>query len=676
VRYNYDADDLNILVEVIGYIKALSCTAMQAEEYITTAVAKVINTELQLFVQGPLGEAIAKCKKEKDLLKALEDTQKIFRWFSGAPESSGKAKGPPPTRESRASVSIHQLDVIRTEIQNYIRSNSKFFKHLKGLLTHVQAFLAKSYDWYYMIDPVDVIREATNLSSLWFREVYLQLDHTIQFPVRSSLPFILIEHLLHSLEHPELHDSMMFPFEIYNDSAYAALNTYESQYLYREVEAEVALSVDMIAFTFSETIFKCCREAAAAIESPAHHAGMIAPSIMRYNIMVSQNRLQLLGSAIDFNLVATTKLNAKIRKELESYIETMVDFRQLPYIAHLFRVIRTTHSLLVQNNLRMDDFDSIWQRAKGFTNPLALDSNLVAKISGLFDFTRWQYNADSRRFTGGKPLQIVAQTTEEWSGKYALMHVRDKSYIGADHIRALTELLSPGEISCILQDLHAKFESSVVKLIAVYTGIAPSIRLTACHSKNELQGFFSFNTDAYSQLQVPNLGAFLNQMRLVGNTIACVQLIEDFLPISASDKYLLEPFFQLIKNALESNMELFTQSEGFDLYLPSSHSSFTSRWCVLELVMTMDEVKVSDRLVKPLAEFGDGPAYAAQLLITLLGQEALYRFDSLLRRTVELQHVEALKSFAQLKELPEWLKRAQAIISAMDAADRVAAQYK
>jgi hypothetical protein len=29
-----------------------------------------------------------------------------------------------------------------------------------------------------------------------------------------------------------------------------------------------------------------------------------------------------------------------------------------------------------------------------------------------------------------------------------------------------------------------------------------------------------------------------------------------------------------------------------------------------------------------------------------------------------------------LKELPEWLKRAQAIISAMDAADRVAAQYK
>jgi hypothetical protein len=41
-----------------------------------------------------------------------------------------------------------------------------------------------------------------------------------------------------------------------------------------------------------------------------------------------------------------------------------------------------------------------------------------------------------------------------------------------------------------------------------------------------------------------------------------------------------------------------------------------------------------------------------------------------------LQHVEALKNFAQLKELPEWLKRAQAIISAMDAADRVAAQYK
>jgi cytoplasmic FMR1 interacting protein len=612
------------------------------------------------------------------LLKALEDTQRIFKWFSGAPEQTGKGKGgPPPTKDCIASVSTHQLDVIRTEIQNYIRPNSKFYKQLKGLSNQVQAFLNKSYDWYYMIDPLDVIREATNLSSLWFREVYLQLDHTIQFPVRSSLPFILIEHLLKTLEHPELHDSMMFPFEIYNDCAYAALNTYRSQYLYREVEAEVALSVDMIALTFSETIFKCCRETAAAIESPVHHAGMIVPSIMRYNIMISQNRLQLLGSAIDFNLVATTKLNVKIRKELESYIETAIDLRQLPYIAHLFRVLRTTHSLLVQNNLRMDDFDSIWQRAKGFTNPLALDSNLAAKVSGLFDFPRWQWNADSRRFTGGKPqLQIIAPTKEDWSDAYAKMHVRDKNYIGSDHIRALTELLSPGEISYILQELRRQFESNVDKLMSVYTGIAPSIRLAVCHSKNDLQGFFNFNADAYSQLQVPNLGAFLNLMRIVGNTVACVQLIEECLPVSRSGTSLLEPFFQFIKGALESNMALFSQTEDFELCLPSSHGSFTSRWCVMELVMTMEEVKVGDRLVNPLPEFGDGPAYAAQLFITLLGQESLYRFDSVLRRTVELQHVEALKNFAQLKHVPEWFERAQAIISAMNAADRVAALYK
>jgi cytoplasmic FMR1 interacting protein len=278
----------------------------------------------------------------------------------------------------------------------------------KGILKHAhitafQAFLDGSRSWSLLVDALGVAREASNLPSLWFRERHLDLAWMIQFPVRSSLPFILT-----SLDHPELHDSKMFPFEISNDCAYAALNTFRSQYLYREIEAEVSLSIDMLAFTFSETISKYCHE---AMELPIEATGSVA------HRMVRQNKHQLLGSAIDFNLMTTTKLNQKLRKELESYIELLTDVRLLPYVGHLIRVSRTTHSLLVQTNLRMDEFDTIWERAVCSTKPLAVQSNLADAFLASCDFPRLVYNCDSLRFRASHFRKYPLKRSEiHWRG--------------------------------------------------------------------------------------------------------------------------------------------------------------------------------------------------------------------------------------------------------------------
>ena len=47
----------------------------------------------------------------------------------------------------------------------------------------------------------------------------------------------------------------MYPLDLYNDSASFALNVFQKQFLYDEVEAEADLCFDQLIFELSEQIF-------------------------------------------------------------------------------------------------------------------------------------------------------------------------------------------------------------------------------------------------------------------------------------------------------------------------------------------------------------------------------------------------------------------------------------
>ena len=48
---------------------------------------------------------------------------------------------------------------------------------------------------------------------------------------------------------------MLYPLDLYNDSAYYALTQFRKQFLYDEIEAEVNLCFDQFVFKLSEQIF-------------------------------------------------------------------------------------------------------------------------------------------------------------------------------------------------------------------------------------------------------------------------------------------------------------------------------------------------------------------------------------------------------------------------------------
>lgn len=59
-----------------------------------------------------------------------------------------------------------------------------------------------------------------------------------QFPIECSLPWMLVEHVIESNE-AGLLESILMPFDIYNDAADYALRSLKQRFLYDEIEAEV-----------------------------------------------------------------------------------------------------------------------------------------------------------------------------------------------------------------------------------------------------------------------------------------------------------------------------------------------------------------------------------------------------------------------------------------------------
>ncbi|KAJ4822687.1 hypothetical protein Tsubulata_027251 [Turnera subulata] len=102
-----------------------------------------------------------------------------------------------------------------------------------------------------------------DLGFLWFREFYLESSRVIQFPIECSLPWMLVEHVLDS-QNAGLLESVLLPFDIYNDSAQQSLSVLRQCFLYDEIEAEVDHCFDIFVSKLCEIIFTYYKSWAAS----------------------------------------------------------------------------------------------------------------------------------------------------------------------------------------------------------------------------------------------------------------------------------------------------------------------------------------------------------------------------------------------------------------------------
>uniref|UniRef100_A0A1I7YB62 Cytoplasmic FMR1-interacting protein n=1 Tax=Steinernema glaseri TaxID=37863 RepID=A0A1I7YB62_9BILA len=503
-RYNYSAAEKAALIEVISMIKGLQKLLKRMEADFTQAIRKHIYAELQDFVRNTLREPLQKAmKNKKDVLSCIiqsicdtcvdnrsgqynprsndlisKNKKKRAEAASSMTDSRFEARNVPP--------STTQLYMARTMLESLISEREKGTgrrvvrkeidpKHSKKMVE----FLRMSYHWPALLNFSRTLEQSSELSQLWFREFYLEvtMGKRIQFPIEMSMPWILTDYILTS-EDPALTECILYQLDLYNDAAMYSLCKFKKQFLYDEVEAEVNLCFDQFVYKLSDAVFTYYKQLSASMlldkqfKSECTKLGITirTPACARFESLLKQRHIQLLGRSIDLNRLVGQRLNIAILRSLDVAISKF-ESESLTSIVELEQLIqanRLCHRLLKEHVGSLADFNDLLTEANHNVSApygrIALHS--FWEIN--YDFIpHYSYNGSTHRFVRSKvhyreePVRQKPPTAGFaylWGSKSLIVAFSNifsmyAGFIGSQHLKALARLLGYQGIAVIVEEL-------------------------------------------------------------------------------------------------------------------------------------------------------------------------------------------------------------------------------
>lgn len=515
-KYNYTPQEKAAIIEIITMIKGVQSLLAKMEAELSVAIRQHIYAELQDFVGGTLRDLLAKAIKHKKdvlsgVLSAILETcsdqsgikDQLGKFNSRSSElstSSAKLLGKkgkkhadtagsmPDLRTRRRSVvpSSTQLYLTRTMLESLVHEKSAstgrrvYRKDLdEKFREKMTNFLRNSYFWPALLNLKSSLEHCADLSQLWFREFFLEMamGTRIQFPIEMSLPWILIDHVLTSLD-PALLECLLFQLDLYNDAASFGLRKFRKQFLYDEVEAEVNLCFDQFVYKLSEAVFTHYKQLAATMlldkefkaDCARHGITIRMPPAARFETLMKQRHIQILGRSIDLNRLISQRINVAMLRSLDTSISRF-EAEGLYFVMvldNLIEVNRLCHRLLSNHLGSLTNFDDLLAEANRQVS--APNGRITLHIfSELTDdlLPNFCFNTTTRRFVRGKmnyrkppdrgrPPVTAPQYefgSKSLNAAFSNLSMMYSGFIGVPHSRTMAKLIGYQGISAILGDL-------------------------------------------------------------------------------------------------------------------------------------------------------------------------------------------------------------------------------
>ncbi|XP_042216361.1 cytoplasmic FMR1-interacting protein-like isoform X3 [Homarus americanus] len=578
-RYNYTDEEKFALIEVIAMIKGLQVLMARMETVFLDSIRRNIYQELQDFVQLTLRDPLRKAiKNKKELLRTIlvSVRETSADWSKGMepPEDPAlKGKKDPDNgfeiKVQRRNVgpSSTQLYMVRTMLESLISDKSggkkTLRKELDGQhLCQIDEFHKTSFFWTYLINFSETLQYCCDLSQLWYREFYLEMTmgRRIQFPIEMSMPWILTDHILRSKD-ASMMECVLYPLDLYNDSAYYALTNFRKQFLYDEIEAEVNLCFDQFVFKLSEQVFAYYKHLAGSIlldkrfrsECSQHNMRIHYPPANRYETLLKQRHVQLLGRSIDLNKLICQRINASMHKSLEVAISRFegADITSVVELEGLIEVNKLTHKLLCQL-LVLDDFDAQLREANH--NVLAPYGRTTLHVFWElnYDFLpNYCYNAATGRFVKAA-VTTFAQAVQRdkppnvapymvWGSKalnvaYTTIYSQYSGFLGPPHLRSIVRVLGYQGIAVVMQELleiiHSLIQGNILQFTKTLLQAMPKQCKLPRYDYGSPGVLGYYHAQLNDIVQYPDARADLfHHFRELGNALLFCLLIEQSLTL-------------------------------------------------------------------------------------------------------------------------------------------------
>ncbi|KFO19736.1 Cytoplasmic FMR1-interacting protein 1 [Fukomys damarensis] len=602
-RYNYTSEEKFALVEVIAMIKGLQVLMGRMESVFNHAIRHTVYAALQDFSQvtlrEPLRQAIRKKKNViQSVLQAIRKT--VCDWETGhEPFNDPALRGEKDPKSGfdikvpRRAVgpSSTQLYLVRTMAESL--SSAELLRQLKSLgmerLLHVvNAFLRQSYTYPPLLTfgggdgltfvvagcpklpccPLTVLnlcRKARGASAglLWFREFFLELTmgRRIQFPIEMSMPWILTDHILETKEASMMeYVYVLYSLDLYNDSAHYALTRFNKQFLYDEIEAEVNLCFDQFVYKLADQIFAYYKVMAGSLlldkrlrsECKNQGATIPLPPSNRYETLLKQRHVQLLGRSIDLNRLITQRVSAAMYKSLELAIGRFEseDLTSIVELDGLLEINRMTHKLL-SRYLTLDSFDAMFREANHNVSAPYGRITLHVFWELNYDFLpNYCYNGSTNRFVRTvlpfsqefqRDKQPNAQPQYLHGSKalnlaYSSIYGSYRNFVGPPHFQVICRLLGYQGIAVVMEELlkvvKSLLQGTILQYVKTLMEVMPKICRLPRHeygSPGILEFFHHQLKDIVEYAELKTV-CFQN-LREVGNAVLFCLLIEQSLSL-------------------------------------------------------------------------------------------------------------------------------------------------
>ncbi|XP_071951857.1 cytoplasmic FMR1-interacting protein 2-like isoform X1 [Antedon mediterranea] len=632
-RYNYSSNEKFALIEVIAAIKGLQVLMNRMESVFYEAIVRTVYAEIQDFVQLQLREPMRLAvKKKKHVLETVLHSirQTCSDWHNGmAPNDDPCLKGDkdPKTGYSiqvpRRTVgpSSTQLYMMRTMLESIFWDKGKkpMRKDLdEKSLTIIEAFHKRSFFYKHLLSFSETLQECCDLSQLWYREFFLEMTmgERIQFPIEMSMPWILTDHILETKD-ASMMEYILYPLDLYSDSAQYALTRFKKQYLYDEIEAEVNLCFDQLVYKLSDQIFAHYKALAGSIlldkrfraECEKFDITIRFPHPNKYTTLLRQRHLQLLGRSIDMNRLITQRINTAMQKSLDLAIARFEsgDITGVMELDCLHEVNRLTHQLL-SKHMTLNDFESMFREANH--NVLAPYGRITLHVFWElnYDFLpNFCYNASTDRFVRtslslAEALNRERPPTAAPSYIYGSKHLNEafrhinslyNNFVGAPHMQAMVRLLGYQGIAVVMEELLKVVKSLLQGTILQYVKILMEIMPKICRLPKFAYGCPGVISYYAAQLQdivqYPDVRTNLFQsFREVGNSILFCKLIEQNLAIEeVCDLLHAAPFQNIIpKQFLQQGDKLETKVKKLE-----------QKYAPMQVVAVMEKYGTQEQLI-------------------------------------------------------------------------------
>eukprot|EP01117_Protostelium_nocturnum_P005158 TRINITY_DN1874_c0_g1_i1.p1 TRINITY_DN1874_c0_g1~~TRINITY_DN1874_c0_g1_i1.p1 ORF type:complete len:1354 (-),score=489.30 TRINITY_DN1874_c0_g1_i1:93-4154(-) len=566
VRHNYKPEEKFALVEFLAMVKTLATLITREDSLLSPLLRTSIHQEVQEFVQSQIRDAIRTTVKKKRTVSKTDllNIRSIGAdWYGGLENNNDPVltgKKPPkdertqlPTRATPPSPT--QLALLRMITFGLLNSKKHDWKD--GVNKQMETFYNRSYFFDYLLNLSSTILQMTDMGDLWYREFYLELGKKLQFPIDMSLPWILTDNILETKD-PSMMEFLFYPLDIYNDSANRALKNLNKQFLYDEVEAEVNLCFDQLVYKLSEQLYTFYKTQASSILMDKAYKGELETFYTgsklqvpksRYDVIVKQRHIQLLGRSIDLNLLISQRMNTYLRQNIDYAIARFEasDLTGIMELESLLSNIQLTYFLMAEY-YSLDPWEDILAESNERVSLVSFHGRIVLHIifELMYDFApNYNFNSITNRFVR-TPRTFVEKVVREsmpklnplflygsktFNGAYANSAELWKNFIGVPHVSAIVKLVGATDLPLIVSECLQNMDLKIRNVLAPYVseafkGLYRSSKLPP-HAYKTVGGHGYYESILKDLKSYPELQSeLLRNFKEVGNWIIFLNMCE------------------------------------------------------------------------------------------------------------------------------------------------------